>query len=39
VQLFDRGRAIFLPQRGETYLLNDDPGGATGAWRTLPVGF
>lgn len=39
VQLFERGRAVFLPQRGETYLLIDDPGGATGSWRTLPTGF
>jgi len=39
VQLFERGRAIFLPQRGETYLLIDDPGGLTGSWRTLPGGF
>jgi hypothetical protein len=39
VQFFDRGRAVFLPQRGETYLLIDDPGGATGSWRTLPGGF
>jgi hypothetical protein len=43
VQLFERGRAVFLPQRGETYLLIDDPvgttGGATGSWRTLPGGF
>ncbi|MFN8448081.1 MAG: hypothetical protein U0521_05710 [Anaerolineae bacterium] len=39
VQLFERGRAIFMPQRGETYLLIDDPGGATGTWRALPGGF
>ncbi len=37
--LFERGRAVFLPQRGETYLLIDDPGGATGSWRTLPASF
>jgi hypothetical protein len=39
VQTFDRGRAIYLPQRGETYLLIDDPGGASGSWRALPVSF
>jgi hypothetical protein len=39
VQNFDRGRAIFLPQRGESYLLIDDPGGATGSWRSLLTGF
>jgi hypothetical protein len=39
VQLFDRGRAVFLPQRSETYLLIDEPGGVTGSWRTLSGGF
>lgn len=39
VQLFEHGRAVFLPQRGETYVLIDDPGGLTGSWRTLPGGF
>ncbi len=39
VQIFERGRAVFLPQRGESYLLIDDPGGASGAWRALPTGF
>lgn len=39
VQLFDRGRAVSLPQRGEIYLLIDDPGGTTGTWRALPGGF
>jgi hypothetical protein len=38
-QAFDRGRAIFLPQRGETYLLIDDAGGQTGLWRTLAASF
>jgi hypothetical protein len=31
--LFDHGRAVFLPQRGETYLLIDDADGQTGMWR------
>ncbi|MEP7293748.1 MAG: hypothetical protein ABI835_18315 [Chloroflexota bacterium] len=37
--LFERGRAIFLPQRGETYVLSDDPGGQSGSWRTVPASF
>ncbi len=38
-QAFDRGRALFLPQRGDTILLIDDPGGASGTWRSLPTSF
>ncbi len=38
-QTFDRGRALFLPQRGDTILLIDDPGGASGTWRALSVSF
>jgi len=37
--IFDRGRAVYLPTRGSTYLLIDDPGGASGTWRTLSVSF
>ncbi len=39
MQAFDHGRAIFLPQRGETYLLIDDSGGSSGSWRVLPASF
>ncbi len=39
LQLFDHGRAIFLPQRNETDLLIDDPGGLSGTWRSLGVSF
>lgn len=39
MQAFDHGRALFLPQRGQTYLLIDDPGGLTGLWRTLAASF
>ncbi len=38
-QGFDHGRALFLPQRGDTILLIDDPGGAGGTWRALPTSF
>ena len=37
--LFDRGRAVYLPQRGETYLLIEDPGGASGSWRSILASF
>ena len=37
--IFDRGRAVYLPTRGATYLLIDDPGGASGAWRMLSASF
>lgn len=33
---FDHGRAITLPQRGDTILLIDDSGGQTGMWRSMP---
>ncbi len=39
VQLFERGRAIFLPQCGETILFIDDPGGFSGTWRALTASF
>ncbi len=39
VQPFDRGRAIFLPQRGLSYLLTDDPGGVSGSWREIAASF
>lgn len=39
VQPFDRGRAIYLPLRGETVLLADDAGGFTGTWRAFPGGY
>ncbi len=38
-QAFDHGRALFLPPRGDTILLIDDPGGASGTWRSLPTSF
>ncbi len=37
--LFDRGRAVFLPQRGESYLMSDDPGGLSGTWHAVAAGF
>ena len=39
LQLFERGRAVYLPQRGLTYVLSDDPGGLSGTWRTIPASF
>ncbi|NDJ63207.1 MAG: hypothetical protein GYB67_18955 [Chloroflexi bacterium] len=36
---FDRGRAIFLPQRNETIVLADDAGGFGGRWRAFTGGF
>jgi len=39
VQLFDRGRAFYLPQRPETVLLIDDPGGLSGTWRSVNASF
>ncbi len=39
VLLFERGRAISLPQRGDLILLSDDPGGITGTWRALAASF
>jgi hypothetical protein len=40
-QNFERGRALFLPARGETILLVDDANsfGLVGSWRVLPGGF
>ena len=37
--LFDRGRAVYLPTLGSTYLLIDDPGGASGSWRIVSASF
>jgi hypothetical protein len=37
--LFDRGRAVYLPPLGSTTLLIDDPGGASGSWRTVAASF
>jgi hypothetical protein len=39
IQMFDRGRAMFLPQSGHTILLGDDPGGASGLWEMIEVSF
>jgi hypothetical protein len=39
VQLFERGRAVFLPQRGESVIFTDDPGGLSGTWRALAASF
>jgi len=33
---FDRGRMLYLPQRGEILVLVDDPGGFSGTWRAQP---
>lgn len=35
---FERGRMIYLPQRNQTVVLVDDPGGASGNWRMLQGG-
>ncbi|MEO8394108.1 MAG: hypothetical protein ABI700_14050 [Chloroflexota bacterium] len=37
--LFDRGRAVYLPTLGSTYLLIEDPGGASGSWRSVGASF
>jgi hypothetical protein len=36
--LFERGRAVGVPVRGEVFILIDDPGSFTGTWRTIPGG-
>ncbi|MCK6580398.1 MAG: hypothetical protein L6Q98_20075 [Anaerolineae bacterium] len=36
---FERGRAINVPQRGEFFLLAEDPGGLTGSWRGIAGAF
>lgn len=39
VQFFERGRAVYLPVRGETIILAEDPGGQSGVWRAVSGGF
>jgi len=39
VEYFERGRAIYLPVRGETIILAEDPGGQSGVWRAISGGF
>lgn len=39
VQYFDRGRALYLPERGETVILVDNPDGLSGTWRAFSGGF
>ena len=39
VLVFERGLAVYLPQRGETYLLVDEQGSFGGNWRTIPASF
>ncbi len=36
IVLFERGRMVSLPQRGETLIIIEDPGGITGTWRAVP---
>jgi hypothetical protein len=36
--VFDRGRMLYLPQRNQTLVLVEDPGGASGTWIALPGG-
>ncbi|MBC7815016.1 MAG: hypothetical protein H7175_27910, partial [Burkholderiales bacterium] len=36
---FERGRAIYLTQRGDTFLLVEDPGGLSGTWRPIAAAF
>jgi hypothetical protein len=39
LQVFEYGRALYLPQHGHTVVLMDDPGGASGTWEELEVSF
>ncbi len=39
LQAFERGRAIFLPDRGETIVMIDNPDGQSGSWRAFSGGF
>jgi hypothetical protein len=39
LQAFERGRAIFLPDRGETIIMVDNPDGQSGSWRAFSGGF
>lgn len=39
IQLFERGRAITLPQIAASVILVDDLGGSSGTWRANPGGF
>lgn len=39
VQLFERGRMVYLSQRGLVFILAADPGGAAGLWRSVPGSF
>jgi hypothetical protein len=39
VQLFERGRAIYLSVRGETIILAEEALGQSGTWRAFPGGF
>jgi hypothetical protein len=38
-QYFERGRALYLSVRGETYVLVDNPDGLSGTWRAFAGGF
>src|SRR5690606_31559392 len=35
---FERGRMVYLPQRDQTVVLIEDPGGVSGSWRMLQGG-
>lgn len=39
LQAFERGRAIYLPDRGETLVMVDNPDGQSGTWRAFSGGF
>jgi hypothetical protein len=39
LQAFERGRAFYLPERGETIVLIDNPDGQSGQWRAFSGGF
>jgi hypothetical protein len=39
LQVFEYGRALYLPQHGHTVVLINAPGGASGTWEELEVSF
>lgn len=39
VQLFERGRMVYLSQRSLVFILTADPGGTAGLWRSVPGSF
>lgn len=39
LQFFERGRAVYLAERGETVIFVDEAFGQSGTWRAYPGGF